>query len=194
MGRSSRTFRTFGKVMRRAMPALNLLFCILFFGMCVFGALVYEFERGTWMYQEYTATAGYAYMRVGQDGETMEPSPYTSIPASFWWFIVTATTVGYGDLVPTSTFGKLISALTMLGSLLVIAFPVSVFTTLWDEEFNKKSNRRESDVRTEVSEFGSDVGFLADVEGENGLRKEVAKLQEGQRRIEAMLIKLSKDN
>ena len=49
-------------------------------------------EKGTWKYTTYTDPPSFAYMRIGADGETEEPTPFTSIPAAFWWFIVTATT------------------------------------------------------------------------------------------------------
>lgn len=55
-----------------------------------------------------------------------------------WWFAVTATTVGYGDVYPTSTAGQCCAAAAMLTGVLVIAFPVSIFSELWQEEMKHK--------------------------------------------------------
>lgn len=48
-------------------------------------------------------------------------SDFTSIPQAMYWAIVTMTTVGYGDVVPHTTIGKIISAaLILLGYSLII--------------------------------------------------------------------------
>ena len=39
---------------------------------------------------------------------------FASIPSSFWWSVVTCTSVGYGDAYPVTTAGKFIGALTAI--------------------------------------------------------------------------------
>ena len=50
-------------------------------------------------------------------------SPFASIPASFWWCIVTLMTVGYGDVVPVTDAGKVVAGLTMVASFIILALP-----------------------------------------------------------------------
>jgi voltage-gated potassium channel len=54
--------------------------------------------------------------------ERKEPgSQFTSIPQAMYWAVVTMTTVGYGDVVPQSTPGKILSTiLILLGYSLII--------------------------------------------------------------------------
>lgn len=56
----------------------------------------------------------------------VDPNPYRSITAAFWWCIVTMSTVGYGDMTPVTVMGKVVGALTVLTGMLVLALPITV--------------------------------------------------------------------
>ena len=53
---------------------------------------------------------------------------FTSIPVSIYWAIVTLTTVGYGDIVPQTVLGRIISAMVMITGYSIIAVPTGIFT------------------------------------------------------------------
>ena len=55
-------------------------------------------------------------------------SGFTSIPMSIYWAIVSITTVGYGDIVPTTSLGKAITVILMLIGYSIIAVPTGVFS------------------------------------------------------------------
>ncbi len=52
-----------------------------------------------------------------------ERSQFTSIPQSIYWAIITMTTVGYGDIVPKTTLGRMLSALLILVGYSLIIVP-----------------------------------------------------------------------
>lgn len=53
---------------------------------------------------------------------------FTSIPQSIYWAIITVTTVGYGDIVPHTILGKLISSVAMITGYAIIAVPTGIVT------------------------------------------------------------------
>lgn len=92
LGKYNTTFLSLMNVLVESILSFNILIIVLVFGAAFFGSMIYWMEKGTWKYTTYTDPPSFAYMRIGADGETEEPTPFTSIPAAFWWFIVTATT------------------------------------------------------------------------------------------------------
>ena len=58
-----------------------------------------------------------------------EESGFSSIPKSIYWAIVTLTTVGYGDVVPTTSLGQVASAMIMLIGYSLLAVPTWIITS-----------------------------------------------------------------
>ncbi len=55
-------------------------------------------------------------------------SGFTSIPRSMYWAVVTMTTVGYGDIIPTSVLGQIIASFVMILGYAIIAIPTGIVT------------------------------------------------------------------
>ncbi|MGH1337487.1 MAG: ion transporter [Aureispira sp.] len=55
-----------------------------------------------------------------------QSSGFTSIPRSIYWAIVTLTTVGYGDIAPTTALGQFFAAIVMILGYGVLAVPTGI--------------------------------------------------------------------
>ena len=62
----------------------------------------------------------------------------TNLGDAFWWAIVTATTVGYGDLYPVTIGGKIIASVLMIAGIAIIGiFITTLGSALIDSRLNK---------------------------------------------------------
>ncbi|KAL3101268.1 hypothetical protein niasHT_028024 [Heterodera trifolii] len=102
LARYSIGLRAFGETMRKSAAELSMLGMFLLTGIMLFSTAIYFFERD-------------------------EPnSKFYSIPSAWWWCVATMTTVGYGDLVPVTTGGKVVAAIASVCGIIVLAFPISM--------------------------------------------------------------------
>lgn len=67
-----------------------------------------------------------------------QPNLFVSIPHSLWWGIVTMGTVGYGDMVPVTTGGKLFGGFVMLLGIAMFAIPAGLMASGFAEEIKRR--------------------------------------------------------
>ncbi|WP_375159633.1 cyclic nucleotide-gated ion channel [Bradyrhizobium sp. RDT46] len=68
----------------------------------------------------------------------VQPDKLGTIPQAMWWAIVTLGTVGYGDVVPVTPLGKLISTFAIVSGFAMIALPVAIISTAFAEEVKRR--------------------------------------------------------
>jgi hypothetical protein len=59
----------------------------------------------------------------------VDPKTFPTVWLGMWWAIETVTTVGYGDVVPQQTVGKVLAGFLMLGGLSFIAVVTAMVTS-----------------------------------------------------------------
>ncbi|EYC34606.1 hypothetical protein Y032_0001g50 [Ancylostoma ceylanicum] len=116
LSRHSVGLQILGKTFRASVQEFCLLIFFMVIALVLFASGMYFAEQG-------------------------EPhSKFTSIPASFWFVLVTMTTVGYGDLVPLSPQGKIVGSMCALIGVLTLALPVPIIVANF-KHFYRQENR-----------------------------------------------------
>ena len=63
-----------------------------------------------------------------------------------WWSIQTVTTVGYGDIVPTTTSGRLIASIVMLTGIAFLTVITATITSTFVEAARRRAEGRDTDT------------------------------------------------
>ena len=71
-----------------------------------------------------------------------QPEVFSSITASIWWATVSLATVGYGDIVPITLWGKVFASIISLIGIGVVAIPTGIISASFVTEiFNSKEEK-----------------------------------------------------
>ena len=65
-------------------------------------------------------------------------SEFGSYGESAWWALQTVTTVGYGDIVPTSSFGRIVGGVVMLVGIAFLTVVTAVVTSIFIERARRE--------------------------------------------------------
>ena len=67
----------------------------------------------------------------------VEPDSFNSFFDAVYWATVSLTTVGYGDIYPVSTMGRIITMFSSIFGIAVVALPASIITAGYMKEVKK---------------------------------------------------------
>ncbi|XP_077049645.1 potassium voltage-gated channel subfamily G member 4a [Siphateles boraxobius] len=114
LARHSLGLQTLGLTVRRSMREFGLLLLFLCVAVTLFSPLVHLAES-----------------------ELTGVHDFSSIPASYWWAIISMTTVGYGDMVPRSIPGQVVALSSILSGILIMAFPATSIFHMFSRSYQE---------------------------------------------------------
>ncbi|XP_078722920.1 potassium voltage-gated channel subfamily V member 1-like [Lampetra fluviatilis] len=102
LGRHSTGLKALGVTIKQCHEEVGLLLLFFSVGVSIFSVLEYALES------------------------SCPGTGFTSVPSAWWWATTSMTTVGYGDVRPDTTAGKLAAFACILSGLLVLALPIAI--------------------------------------------------------------------
>jgi voltage-gated potassium channel len=82
----------------------------------------------------------------------VQPDSFGSIPRAMWWSVATLTTVGYGDVYPVTTLGKVFAAITAISGIGLIAMPTGILASAFSDAFQQQAKETRECLTTEHNE------------------------------------------
>lgn len=78
-----------------------------------------------------------------------EPDTFDSFFDAVYWATVSLTTMGYGDIYPVTTIGRIVTMVSSVFGIAIIALPSGIITAGLMEEINKRDNLLPVDINQE---------------------------------------------
>lgn len=79
-----------------------------------------------------TASFGYLFEHEAQ------PDKFDNIPNAIYWAVITLASVGYGDISPVTTLGRLVTVIMALMGIGIFAIPAALLASAFSDELRKE--------------------------------------------------------
>jgi len=79
-----------------------------------------------------------------------DPKAIHSLGEGLWWAVQTVTTVGYGDVVPTSPLGRIVGVAVMITGIAFLTVTTAAITNLFIEQARRRRSTAD-DTGTEIA-------------------------------------------
>ena len=120
--RYSKSFIIIGNVLKKSKDSL-IAVCVLAFGYILISALIIY---------------------------NVEPDTFDTFFDALYWATVSLTTVGYGDIYPVSIMGRIITMVSSIFGIAIVALPAGIITAGYMTEIDKENDKKNSKVITIV--------------------------------------------
>lgn len=115
--RYSKSFIIIGNVLKKSKDSL-IAVCVLAFGYILISALIIY---------------------------NVEPDTFETFFDALYWATVSLTTVGYGDIYPVSIMGRIITMISSIFGIAIVALPAGIITAGYMTEIDKKQEKEDVD-------------------------------------------------
>lgn len=118
LGRYVDSLQLFGRIWRSKREELTVTSVLWIFLLVISASMMY--------YAEHSA----------------QPESFPDIPATMWWAVMTLTTVGYGDVYPISTLGRVIGSFVAVLGIGLFALPTAILGSGFIEAIQERKQKR----------------------------------------------------
>lgn len=73
----------------------------------------------------------------------VEPDSFRNFFDALYWATVSLTTMGYGDIYPVTTIGRLVTMISSVFGIAIVALPAGIITAGYMDEINKNEDNEE---------------------------------------------------
>lgn len=94
------------------------------------------------------------------DAERGHGGPIDSFGDSLWWAMTTITTVGYGDMYPVTTTGRVIATALMIAGIAVLGVVTASFASWLVERVSDAGEETAQDTQSEIAQLTAEVRLL----------------------------------
>ncbi len=119
LGRYYQSFKQIKRVFSDKREELTITMVTMFFLLIISSSIMYFVESET------------------------QPEVFSSIPASMWWGVCTLTTVGYGDMYPVTTLGKLMASVMSILGIGMFALPAGILAGGFEKALSVEEQQEE---------------------------------------------------